>query len=157
VGGDVRSSLTAAERVAAAATTGLSAPKATPVAAAMAGEILAVGPGASLADLAHTMAEARVHSVVVAARQEDGSLADGPWGFVSDLDLVTAAAGDDGPELPRPAVTVPANATLVDAGRLMGRHEVAHLVVTDESGRRALGVISALDVARHIAFGNPER
>jgi CBS domain-containing protein len=156
VAGDVKSTPTAAERVAAAATTGLSAPASTPVAAAMAGEILAVAPGASLSDVAQAMAGARVHGVVVAARRDDGSLADGPWGFVSDLDLVTAAAGA-GPELPGPAVTVPAEATLVEAGRLMGRHEVSHLVVTDQSGRRALGVVSALDIARHVAFGNPDR
>lgn len=147
---------TAAERVAAAATTGVSAPAATPVAAAMAHEILAVDPGASLSEVAHAMADARVHGIVVAARRPDGTLADGPWGFVSDLDLVAAAAGE-GPELPGAAVTVPAEATLVQAGRLMGHHEVSHLVVTDDSGRRAVGVISALDVARHIAFGKLDR
>jgi CBS domain-containing protein len=147
---------TAAERIAAAATTGLSAPAATPVAAAMARDILAVEPGCSLSHVAHTMASSRVHGVVVAARRDDGALAEGPWGFVSDLDLVTAAAGD-GPELPGRAVTVPAGATLVEAGRLLGRHQVSHLVVTDESGHHALGVISALDVACHIAFGNADR
>lgn len=146
----------AADRVAAAAATGVSPPASTPVSAAMAGEILAVAPGASLAEVAHTMADSHVHGIVIAAQHDDGALADGPWGFVSDLDLVTAAAGD-GPELPRAAVTVTADATLVQAGRLMGRHEVSHLVVTDESGRRAVGVISTLDVARHIAFGNVDR
>jgi CBS domain-containing protein len=85
-----------------------------------------------------------------------GEPASGPWGFVSDLDLVSVAAGE-APELPRAAVTVPATATLVTAGRLMGRNEVSHLIVTDESGQKAVGVVSALDVARHIAFGRPER
>ncbi|HEY7074168.1 MAG TPA: CBS domain-containing protein [Solirubrobacteraceae bacterium] len=147
---------TPAERIAAAATTGLTGPADTPVAEAMAPDILAVPPGASLPDVARTLARERVHAVVVADHAADGGLAPGPWGFVSDLDVVRAAAGE-ALELPRPAVTVAASATLVAAGRLMGRHEVSHLVVTDESGDHAVGVVSALDVARHIAFGRAER
>jgi CBS domain-containing protein len=138
--------VTAAERTAAAATTGLTAPAETPVAEAMSSEILAVATGASLGDVARTMARYGVHGVAVEGE---------PMGFVSDLDLVAAAA-DASVELPRPAVTVPADATLVQAGREMGRHGVSHLVVTGADGRPA-GVVSALDVARHIAFGRPER
>jgi CBS domain-containing protein len=143
---------TAAERIAAAAATGLPAPADTPVSAAMASDIVALEPGASPPALGHAMARAGVHGIVVATLRPDGSPADGPWGFVSDLDLVSGAA-----ERPRPAVTIPQDATLVAAGRLMDRHEVSHLVVTDASGRRALGIVSALDVARHIAFGGPRR
>jgi CBS domain-containing protein len=138
--------VTAAERTAAAATTGLTAPAETPVAEAMSSEILAVAAGASLADVARTMARNGVHGVAVEGEQ---------WGFVSDLDLVASAAGDPA-ELPRRAVTVPADATLVQAGRMMGQHDVSHLLVTDSHGR-PVGVVSALDVARHIAFGRPER
>jgi CBS domain-containing protein len=138
--------VTAAQRTAAAATTGLTAPAETPVAEAMSGEILAVATGASLGDVARTMARHGVHGVAVEGER---------WGFVSDLDLVAAATGED-IRFPPPAVTVPADATLVEAGRLMGRHEVSHLLVTDFGGR-AVGVVSALDVARHIAFGRPAR
>jgi CBS domain-containing protein len=138
--------VTAAERTAAAATTGLTAPAETPVAEAMSSEILAVAAGASLGDVARTMARHGVHGVAVEGAH---------WGFVSDLDLVAAAAGST-VELPRPAVTVPVDATLVQAGREMGQHDVSHLLVT-AAGGRAVGVVSALDVARHIAFGRPER
>ena len=51
--------------------------------------ILTCDRDASLADVARTMAEERVHCVVV----ESGSGESGPlWGIVSDLDLVAAAS-----------------------------------------------------------------
>src|SRR5690349_14950423 len=108
---------TAAERIAAAATTGLTAPADASVGEAMVADVVAVAPGASLTEIARTMVQERIHGVVV------GDPVRGPWGFVSDLDLVRIRAGE-APQLPRAAVTVPASATLVAAGRLMGRHEV---------------------------------
>jgi CBS domain-containing protein len=132
--------VTAAERTAAAATTGLTGPAETPVSAAMTGDIVTVRADASAREAARTMAEAGVHCVAVPGE---------PWRLLSDLDLLAGAP-------PRPAVTVPADATLVQAGRLMGRHAVSHLLVADAAGH-PVGVISALDVARHIAFGTPAR
>jgi CBS domain-containing protein len=134
-------------RVASAAATGLSAPADTRVADVMTRDILSVPAGCPPAEIARAMAAAGVHGMIVG---------DGPWGFVSDLDLVSAAAGEP-VELPRPAVTVAEDATLIEVGRTMGGEQVSHLLITDAEGRRALGVVSTLDVALHVAFGGPRR
>jgi CBS domain-containing protein len=95
------------------------------------------------------MVSNRVHCVVVA----DPSVAPALWGIVSDLDLVAAASVREldgqlaGGSAGTPAVTVSRDASLQHAAQLMTEHLVAHLIVTDPSSDRPVGVLSTFDVA----------
>ena len=107
-----------------------------------------------LRDVAWMMGVYRIHAVVVYG--EPGE--DGPelWGVVSDLDLVEAAAAGDFEErtaagiAATPLLMVEQTDTLTRAAQIMGEHEVAHLIVVEPSGRRPIGVLSTLDVARRL-------
>lgn len=116
--------------------------------------VITCAPAAPVRYVARLMAKAGIHAVVVWGDEEDD--AEGVWGLVSDLDLVTAAA--HGEPLARSAVgaartevvTVRADDTLVRAAELMETHRVAHLVVVDER-ERPVGILSTLDIARVVA------
>lgn len=115
--------------------------------------VLSCDRDASLLEVARTMAEKRVHCVVVECGSGDG----GPlWGVVSGLDLVAAASvrGLDeqtaGGSAASPVVTITAGETLERAAQLMTEHGTAHIIVTDEA-RLPVGVLSTLDVARTLA------
>jgi CBS domain-containing protein len=118
--------------------------------------ILSCDRDASLREVARTMAEQRVHCVVV----ESGSGDAGPlWGVVSGLDLVAAASvrGLDeqtaGGSAASPVVTISARETLERATQLMTEHGTAHIIVIDEA-QLPVGVLSTLDVARTLAKTN---
>ena len=105
-------------------------------------------PDTDVKTLARTMADHRIHCVVVRGA---------PWGIVSDLDLmaslrpgVTATAG----ELAASDVVIvdPAD-TLEHAAQLMSEHETAHLVVVSPETGRPVGILSTLDIARWAANG----
>jgi CBS domain-containing protein len=109
-------------------------------------------PSTSLRDVARMMARSHIHAVVVWGDEEDD--AEGLWSVVSDGDLVAAAADDDlrsrlAIEAARtPAATVREDEALRTAAELMRERAVTHLVVMSESGRRPVGVLSTLDLAR---------
>jgi CBS domain-containing protein len=108
-------------------------------------------PEASLREVAALMWEQRVHCVIVT---EDPAEATALWGVVFDSDLVAAStvrALDEqraGGTAMKPAVTALPHDTLDDAARRMTTQGVSHLVVVDEIGKRPLGVLSTLDLAR---------
>ena len=105
---------------------------------------------ADVRTIARTMAEHRVHCVLVRNIELDG------WGIVSDLDLMAAmrpgladvtasrlAATD-------PLIVEPAD-TLQHAAQLMAEHQTAHAVVVDPVTGDPVGILSTLDVARWAA------
>ena len=105
--------------------------------------------------VARMMAIHGVHAIFVfePADENDGSRL---WAVVSDLDLVAAAGLDldrltAGETAVTPLVSVPADASLAEAGSLMAQYGIAHLAVTDPGSRRPIGVVSTLDIARAIA------
>jgi CBS domain-containing protein len=109
--------------------------------------VLSCGPDDPLTDVAAMMANHRVHAVLIADRQGGR-----PLGVVSDLDVVGAAArGEAGGTARsiagRDPVTVPSDAAVQDAARIMSEHGVSHLVVVDSASGYPAGVISTLDVA----------
>jgi len=126
-----------------------------PVATAMHPGVITCHPGATLRDVARMMANIGIHAVVVWGDEEED--AEGAWGIVSDLDLVSAAAR--GETLAGPAVgaartevvTVNGGETLLHAAHLMEEHRTTHLVVVGEKHGRPIGVLSTLDVARALA------
>jgi CBS domain-containing protein len=111
----------------------------------------------SLRSVAQMMAQQHIHSVVVTDLLRSGA-EDGAWGVVSDIDLLRAVgedvdertAGDvAGTELP----TVTPDDRLARAAQLMAEHEVTHLLVVTPSTGAPLGVLSSLDVAGVVAWG----
>ena len=101
-------------------------------------------PDADVTTLARTMADHRIHCVVVRCA---------PWGIVSDLDLMASL---------RPGVTATAGELEVNmtrgpepgrAAQLMSEHETAHLVVVSPETSRPVGILSTLDIARWAANG----
>ena len=113
-------------------------------------------PETSLSTVARMMATYRVHSIVVHAH-EDQTLDAGSWGVVTDADLVRAALDGElegvtaGQIAASPRLVSGTTDTLDHAMQLMVEHEVSHLVVVERHGRRPIGVVSTLDVARAAA------
>ncbi len=125
------------------------------VSAVMHPGVITCHPGATLRDVARMMANIGIHAVVVWGDEEED--AEGAWGIVSDLDLVSAAAR--GETLAGAAVgaartevvTIDGGETLLHAAHLMEQHRATHLVVLDGRIGRPIGMLSTLDLARALA------
>ena len=120
------------------------------VADAMRAGVIACPPDASLRTVARMMAANHVHSLVVTAG------GDGPVAVISESELL-AAAGPGGEDRTAESLAVDPVTVVIDdpisrAVELMLEHGVTHLLVVDLGGR-AIGVISALDVAGVLAWG----
>jgi CBS domain-containing protein len=117
---------------------------------AMRAGVIGCPPEASLVTVAQMMATNHVHSVVLTAGAE------GRVRVISDRELLAAAApGAEDLEADSIAVdpvTVLRDEPLTGAIELMVEHGVSHLLVVDDA-RRAVGVVSALDVAGVLAWG----
>ena len=125
------------------------------VADAMNPAVIACGPETPLDEVAQMMVAARIHCVFVVQLDAGGTTG---WGVVSDLDVVEAgdraAATTAGEAAATELVAVAAGETLERAAQIMIEHEIAHLVVVNESLREPVGVLSSLDVARVLANGS---
>jgi CBS domain-containing protein len=128
------------------------------VADAMHPGILSCPPGASLTDVARVMATHHVHCVAVmgiTADQRGESLV---WGIVTDIDVVRAGV-DTGKEptagdlATTEVVTVETGESLHTAAQAMIDSDLTHLVVTSAATGRPVGVLSSLDVAGVLAWG----
>jgi CBS domain-containing protein len=117
--------------------------------------VVACTPETPLTEVARLMSEHRIHCVVVAGLEEDRHGMDLIWGVVSDLDLARAAAAGEELTAGQVAATEPVTAspadTLSAVARMMGDHDVAHLLVIDDKDAEPIGVISSLDIARAFA------
>jgi len=110
-----------------------------------------------LQDVARMMATYRIHAVVVSDRTDDSG-AGAPTAIVSDLDIArgapkvaTETAGSvAGTEL----LTVGADDSLAHATQLMAEQEVSHLVVVQPQTGKPVGVLSTLDVAGVLGWGD---
>jgi CBS domain-containing protein len=79
-------------------------------------------------------------------------------GIISDLDLIGAGMSPGGEESAgalarQPIVSVKPTMALREAAQLMPRHRVSHLVVIHPETLRPVGVLSTLDVAGVLAWG----
>jgi CBS domain-containing protein len=108
--------------------------------------MVSCAPDDSLRDVAATMANHRVHAVLIAERQGGR-----PLGVVSVLDLAAAAARGDDQATALSAtsepITVSSDASVQDAAQMMSAQGVTHLVVVEGASGYPAGVISMLDVA----------
>jgi CBS domain-containing protein len=120
--------------------------------------ILSCEPDATATEVARLMATEHVHCVAVVGISYEESPQCFVWGIVSDLDLIAAGIRDGLERTARdlagqPIITVTPSMPLRDAGELMLTHRVRHLVVTDAEAGRPIGILSTLDVAGVLAWG----
>jgi CBS domain-containing protein len=112
--------------------------------------VIGCPPDASLRTVAQMMATNHVHSIVLTADGEGGVQ------VISDRELLAAAgpgAEDrDAHSIAVDPVTVAIDELLTRAVELMLEQGVSHLLVVDDA-QRAVGVVSALDVAGVLAWG----
>ena len=110
----------------------------------------------TLRTVARMMSSYHVHAIVVTEDDGEGGLT--PWGLVSDFDVLRAAHKDAedltaGQVSRSPAVMVSPSDSLEHAAELMREHGTGHLVVISSSDARPVGVVSTLDVAGALAWG----
>jgi CBS domain-containing protein len=115
--------------------------------------LLSCGPDDPLVDVAATMANHRVHAVLISDR-----VGGRPLGVVSDLDVLAAVARGEDRRTARDAagrepLTISSDAPVQEAARLMSERAVSHLVVVDSASGYPAGVISTLDVASIYSSG----
>lgn len=114
-------------------------------------------PDASAAEVAQLMATHHVHCIAVVGISHDKPECF-VWGIISDLDLVEAGIRDEGELTARDLagqriVTVEPSLPLREACQVMLTHNASHLVVTDPDAGRPIGILSTLDVAGVLAWG----
>jgi CBS domain-containing protein len=116
--------------------------------------ILSCRADVPLRDAARTMSLHHVHTIVVTDPSDDS-----PVGILSDSALV-AALLDPGAEsrpleqvVDRGLDTISSDEPLAAAARLMRDRGTAHLAVGDPHSGRPIGMLSSLDVAGILAWG----
>lgn len=120
--------------------------------------ILSCEPDATATEVARLMAAHHVHCVAVVGISYENNPQCFVWGIISDLDLVAAAMRDERESTARdlatqPVITVGPSVPLREAGEAMLTNRVSHLVVTDAEAGRPIGILSTLDVAGVLAWG----
>ena len=121
------------------------------VADAMHPGIVSCHADATLTDVARLMATHHVHCIAVMGISHDQQGERLVWGLISDLDVMRAGIRV-GPEETagalalEPMISVDATTRLTEAGELMLKHGVSHIVVIDSVTQRPTGVLSTLDV-----------
>jgi len=122
------------------------------VADAMRPGVISCPPDSSMRDVARIMSTNHVHAVVVR-----GVAGGGAWGVVTDRDLLKVAPGAEGQDAGSCAsevlVTIAPDEPLETACELMRAHSVSHVMVIDPQRNQPLGVVSTLDVAGIVAWG----
>ena len=106
---------------------------------------------AGIREMGRLMASHHIHSLVI-------SLDDPPrWGLVSDVDIAHAAIGRPdatAEDLASPATGIPSEAPLIRAIQVMREQRTSHLIVTDTESGQPTGMISALDIAGIVGWGD---
>ena len=105
---------------------------------------------AGLREMGRLMASHHIHSLVTSLRDP------AHWALVSDVDVAQAALGRPdatAADLAVPATGISDEATLIRALEVMRDQRTSHLIVTDATGRQPTGMISALDIAGVVGWG----
>lgn len=127
------------------------------VADAMHPGILSCDADATLPDVARIMSTHHVHCIVVGGTA-DGQGEESPvLGIVSDFDVLRAGMRPDAPdtasELARQPVMVDTTSLLRDAAELMLAKSVSHVLAVNPVTKRPVGILSTLDVAGILGWG----
>jgi CBS domain-containing protein len=117
---------------------------------AMNNGIVTCSRDSGLREMGRLMASHHIHSLVVSL--------DDParWALVSDVDIAQAAIGRPdatAEDLAVPATGISNEATLIRAIEVMREQRTSHLIVTDTESGHPTGMISALDIAGIVGWG----
>lgn len=128
------------------------------VADAMSPGVMSCDPEASPVEIARVMATHHVHCVAVMGVARTGQGESLTWGLVSDLDLVDAVTAERSEVTARamvgqPVISVAPEMPLQEAGRLMAANRAPHVLVIDPVTQHPVGVLSTLDIAGIVAWG----
>ena len=117
---------------------------------AMTKAIVTCSPEAGLREMGRLMASRHIHSLVISLRDPVR------WALVTDVDIAQAAIGQPdatASDLAGPATGILGEATLIHAIELMRQQRTSHLIVTDTENGEPTGMISALDIAGIVGWG----
>jgi CBS domain-containing protein len=125
------------------------------VADAMHPGILSCDGETTVTEVARMMSTHHVHCIVVLGSATGESHV---YGIISDLDILRASMRPDGPDTAaevarEPVINVDTTAALRDAAELMLTHGSSHVVAVDPETRRPIGILSTLDIAGVLAWG----
>lgn len=128
------------------------------VAEAMHPGIVSCPADGTLRDVARLMATHHVHWIAVMGISRDVRGERLVWGLISDLDVMRAGIRLGADELAgalalEPIVSVEPATRLSDAGELMLKHGVSHVVVVDPATQRPTGILSTMDLIGVLAWG----
>jgi len=119
--------------------------------------ILSCDADASLPEVARLMATHQVHCVAVMGIAHRAAGEKLVWGIISDVDLLRAGIGSGvanaGEIALQPIISVEPSMLLREAGELMLLHQASHVVVIDPKLQRPIGILSTLDIAGVLAWG----
>jgi CBS domain-containing protein len=117
---------------------------------AMNNAIVTCSRDSGLREMGRLMASHHIHSLVM-------SLGDRTrWALVSDVDIAQAAIGRPdatAEDLAVPATGIVNEASLIRAIEVMREQGTSHLIVTDTLSGEPTGMISALDIAGVVGWG----
>jgi CBS domain-containing protein len=105
---------------------------------------------ADLREMGRLMASHHIHSLVMSLGEP------ARWALVSDVDIAQAAIGRPdatAKDLAAPATGIPREASLIRAIEVMREQRTSHLIVTDPDSGQPTGMISALDIAGIVGWG----
>jgi CBS domain-containing protein len=117
---------------------------------AMTKRIVSCSGDSGLREMGRLLAGHHIHSLVVLLGDP------GRWGIVSDVDIAQAAitsANATATDLAVPATGISDDATLIRAIEVMREQRSSHLIVTDAESGDPTGMISALDIAGIVGWG----
>ncbi len=128
------------------------------VADAMHPGILACDPDAPVTEIARMMATHHVHCIVVMGISHEDHREALVWGIISDLDLVRAGIRSGAEQTAKeialePIAMVDPTTPLRQVAELMATHGASHVVVANRETQRPVGMISTLDIAGVLAWG----
>lgn len=128
------------------------------VADAMHPGILSCDAEATLTEVARMMSAHHVHCIVVTGTGEADGDDSGVWGVISDFDLLRAGMRPDALDTAsgiaqQPVIRVETTAPLRDAAELMLAKGSGHVVAVNPETRRPVGILSTLDIAGVLAWG----
>lgn len=129
------------------------------VADAMHPGILHCDAETTLPEVARMMSTHHVHCIVVAGAADGQEGAESPMlGIVSDFDVLEASMRPDAPdtaaELARqPVIKLETTAPLREAAELMLAGSASHVVAINAQTKRPVGILSTLDIAGILGWG----
>jgi CBS domain-containing protein len=112
--------------------------------------IVTCSSDAELREMGRLMAGHHIHSLVVPLGEPS------QWGLVSDVDIAQAAIGRPdatAKDLAVPAMGIGNETPLAGAIEMMREQRTSHLIVTDTASGQPTGMISALDIAGIVGWG----